>query len=86
MPVIPVIVGIIKQEYCGPGWPGQKVRDSIIKITRAKRAGGMAEAVENLPRKCKAMNSNSNTLLLLPKRRKDAMKTRISLKPQFLYP
>jgi hypothetical protein len=30
-----------------------KKRDSIYKITRAKRAAGMAQAREYLPRECK---------------------------------
>jgi hypothetical protein len=30
----------------------------IFKITRAKRTGGLSEAVESLPRKHKALSSN----------------------------
>jgi hypothetical protein len=30
-------------------------------ITRTKRAGGVAQTVEHLPNKCKAMDSNPNT-------------------------
>jgi hypothetical protein len=37
----------------GPGLPGQKSQDHILKITREKSAGGMAEVTENLPCKCK---------------------------------
>jgi hypothetical protein len=40
MSAIPVTVGSIKQETCGPGWPGQKL--SPI----AKGAGSMAEVVD----------------------------------------
>jgi hypothetical protein len=38
-----------------------KNRDPISKITIAKRAGGMAQAVERLPTKHKALNSNHST-------------------------
>jgi hypothetical protein len=37
-----------------------KKRDSISKITRAKRAGDVAQVVEHLPNKCKASSSNAN--------------------------
>jgi hypothetical protein len=26
MPIIPTMVGSLKQDDCGPGWPGQKAR------------------------------------------------------------
>jgi hypothetical protein len=35
--------------------------DPISKITRAKTAGDMAQAVEHLPSKCEALNSNIGT-------------------------
>jgi hypothetical protein len=38
-----------------------KKEDSIAKITRAKRDGGMAQAVAFMPSKCDALNSNPNT-------------------------
>jgi hypothetical protein len=34
--------------------------DTISKITRAKRAGGMAQVVECLLSKCEALSSNSS--------------------------
>jgi hypothetical protein len=34
--------------------------DPIFKITRAKRAGGMAQMVALLPRKCRTLSSNSD--------------------------
>jgi hypothetical protein len=37
--VIPGIVGTLKEEYHGPGWPEQKKLTS--KITTANRAGDM---------------------------------------------
>jgi hypothetical protein len=33
----------------------------LSKITRAKRAGGMAQAVEHLPSKCDTLSSNPRT-------------------------
>jgi hypothetical protein len=33
-------------------------QDPISKITNAKRAGGVAQVVELLPSKCKALNSS----------------------------
>jgi hypothetical protein len=32
------------------------------KITKAKRAGGVAQAVEHLPSKCKVWSSNPGTI------------------------
>jgi hypothetical protein len=49
----PSNVGKCKNEDGGPCQPGQKVR-LYLQITRAKRAGGMAEVVEHLPSKGKA--------------------------------
>jgi hypothetical protein len=37
-----------------------KMQDTIPKITRAKMARGMAEAVEYLPCKCEVLSSNSS--------------------------
>jgi hypothetical protein len=39
-----------------PDWLGQKT--TLSKITRAQRAGGEAQTVEHLPRKCKALSSS----------------------------
>jgi hypothetical protein len=36
-------------------------QDPISKITRVKRAGGIAEAVESLPSKWESLSSNSRT-------------------------
>jgi hypothetical protein len=38
-----------------------KMQDSIPKITKAKRAGGMTQVVEHLPSKHKAPSSNPST-------------------------
>jgi hypothetical protein len=35
--------------------------DPIRKITKARRAGGMAEVVECLPSKCKSLSFNPGT-------------------------
>jgi hypothetical protein len=51
MPVILEMVGHLKQEDCGTGWFGKK-QDPISKITRIKRTGVVAHAVEHLPHKC----------------------------------
>jgi hypothetical protein len=42
----------IKEDH-GPGWPGKK-QDSISKLSRTKRAGGVAQAVQHLPSKQEA--------------------------------
>jgi hypothetical protein len=39
---------------------GKKARP-YLKLTRAKRAGGVAQAAEHLPSKFEALNSNPNT-------------------------
>jgi hypothetical protein len=44
----------------GPGWPGKKLNPKS-KITRAKKTGGMAQAVKHLPNKHKALSSNCST-------------------------
>jgi hypothetical protein len=36
-----------------------KMRDLISKITREKRAGDMAQAVDHLPCKCEALSSHT---------------------------
>jgi hypothetical protein len=42
--------------------PGQKERPPpISKITRARRAGGVTQAVARLPSKCEALSSNPST-------------------------
>jgi hypothetical protein len=39
----------------------KKTQDPIQKITTTKRAGGLAQVVECLPRKCEVPSSNRNT-------------------------
>jgi hypothetical protein len=39
-----------------------KKQDPSSKITRTKKAGGIAEAVESLPNKCKALSSKPSTV------------------------
>jgi hypothetical protein len=36
-----------------------KMQDTILKITKAKRTGGMAQVVDHLPSRCKVLSSNS---------------------------
>jgi hypothetical protein len=43
-----------------------KKLDPIRKITKAKRAGGMAQMVEHLPSKSEALNSNPSSASQLP--------------------
>jgi hypothetical protein len=43
-----------------------KKQDPITKITRAKKAGGVAKVVEHLPPKCKALSPHP----VLPKKKK----------------
>jgi hypothetical protein len=50
-----------KSEDHGKAWPGQKFGDPIQKITKAKRVMGVAQVVECLPSKCKALNLNPST-------------------------
>jgi hypothetical protein len=38
-----------------------KKQDPISKISRAKNAGGVTQAVEHLPSKCKVLSSYLNT-------------------------
>jgi hypothetical protein len=45
-----------------PGCPWAKKWDTIFKITRAKRAGDMVEAVEHLSDKHEALSSNLSTV------------------------
>jgi hypothetical protein len=52
---VPVILGRLPQT--SPDWPGQKP-DSISKITKAKRAGDIAQVVKHLSTKHEALNSN----------------------------
>jgi hypothetical protein len=44
------------------GWSQAKSEDPISKITKVKRAGGMAQMVESLPSKCMALSSNTSTV------------------------
>jgi hypothetical protein len=54
-----------------------KKRDPISKITRAKRAGGVAQVVEPLPSKCKALSSNPKTKKKKKKERKEKLKGQV---------
>jgi hypothetical protein len=51
-------------------WPRSawaKKRDPISKLTRAKRAGIMAQVVQYLPGKCEVLNSNPQYLKKIAK-------------------
>jgi hypothetical protein len=41
------------------------MQNLISKITRAKMAGGVAQAVEHLLNKCKALSSNPHTMAII---------------------
>jgi hypothetical protein len=41
------------------GWPGKKHEPLFKNKTEAKRVGGMAQVVEDLPSKCETLSSNS---------------------------
>jgi hypothetical protein len=47
------------------GEPGQKNREPVLKIIKAKTAGSMTQVVERLPGKCKALSSNPSTIRVL---------------------
>jgi hypothetical protein len=44
--------------YAGGPNPGEKPQDPVSKLTTAKRAGRVAQVVEYLPSKCKALSSH----------------------------
>jgi hypothetical protein len=44
---------------------GQGKQDPNSKITRVKRAGGVAQAIEYLPNKHKALSSNPGTTKMI---------------------
>jgi hypothetical protein len=56
-PVIPATQGSVKYEDHGSG----KKWDAISKITRAKKARGVAQMIECLPSKCEEPSSNLST-------------------------
>jgi hypothetical protein len=43
-----------------PAWAKS---ETISKITRTRRAGGLVQAIEHLPSKCEALSSNPNTTI-----------------------
>jgi hypothetical protein len=55
-----VIPATGKVENCGPGLPGHKCK-TLFEKKKAKRASGVAQVVENLPSKCKALSSNPSS-------------------------
>jgi predicted Zn-ribbon and HTH transcriptional regulator len=55
----PSYSGGINKRITVQATPGEKPRDSIQKITKARRAEGVAQVVE--PNKCKALNFNPST-------------------------
>jgi hypothetical protein len=57
MPIIPATWEAEIGRIVVPGQPGKK-RDPISNITRAKRTGGVVQAVHHLPSKREAMSSN----------------------------
>jgi hypothetical protein len=59
MLIISVTARIIKQEDRGSGMPGQK-QDPTSKIIITKKAGGVAQAAEHVPTKCRFLTSNTS--------------------------
>jgi hypothetical protein len=51
------------------------LQDPIQKVTAVKRAEGMAQVVENLSSKSKALSSNLQTPVLPKKKKKNIKKT-----------
>jgi hypothetical protein len=50
----------LKQDHQSPGWRGQKPTP-YLKENQRKRAGGVAQVVECLPKKHKALSTNTST-------------------------
>jgi hypothetical protein len=61
VPVISTIKGIINRRVVVQAGLGTSMRP-YLKISKAKRAGGMPQAVECLLSKCKALSSNISTV------------------------
>jgi signal recognition particle GTPase len=53
--------------------PATKMQDPILKITKVKRAGDMAQVVECLPSKHKTLSSNPLTIKKKKKSRMEYM-------------
>jgi hypothetical protein len=56
----PVIPAALEVDH-GPRLAWEKAQDPIWKKTKSKRSGFVAEVVESLPSKCKALSSNPST-------------------------
>jgi hypothetical protein len=61
----PDYMGKHKQEDQGPGQPGHKARP-YLKIASAKKAGGVAQAIEQVLGKCKDLTSKPRTIKKKP--------------------
>jgi hypothetical protein len=62
VPLFPVIWEVeIEGTLSRSAWA--KTKDSIRKITKQKRTGGMIQVVECMPSKCEALSSNPHTAL-----------------------
>jgi hypothetical protein len=59
--VIPASVGSIHRRTKVQARPGKK-QVPISKITRVKRAGGIAQVVQCLPSQCETLSSNPNNI------------------------
>jgi hypothetical protein len=57
VPVTPAAAGSINRRITIQANSGKRQEDPILKITRAERAGGTAQVVQNLPSKFKALSS-----------------------------
>jgi hypothetical protein len=61
MPVIPAMQEVEVKGLRSKSGPGQKCENLSENLTEPKRAGGMAQVVEHLPRECEALGLNSST-------------------------
>jgi hypothetical protein len=59
-PVIPATAESINRRIIVQAHPGKK-RDPISKVTTAKQAGSMTQALKYMSSKCKALSSNPST-------------------------
>jgi hypothetical protein len=54
----PSYMGSLSRRTAVQGWPWTKTREPISKITKAKRAGGIAQVIEFLPSKYTTLRSS----------------------------
>jgi hypothetical protein len=62
----PSYIGCISRKVTIQGWPSKNARPYLRSKT--KRAGSMAQVIENLPSKCKALSSTPVLFPLPPQK------------------